>query len=471
MPQPPDATTTSPLDFRRKSSFAQQLLSWLGIAEAPTDETGTEPMPRGPAPEAEVLGLPASLAGRYRILKALGRGATGVVFQAKDLRIGRIIAIKQLYHKASAESLLHRRFLQEARIAGQLDNPNIVTIYDVDDTVPCILMEYLGGNNLAARIRADAPLPTEMALDIMVGVLKGLAAAHSLSVVHRDVKPSNVLFDQYGIPKLSDFGIAHLPIEAGGLVDDAAEPLGGVAGTPNYMAPEQMIPGGKIDARADLYAVGVMGYEMLTGERPYRLGGKGDLRAIRESIHAAPVPTAADFPPEVPAHVREIVLRLLPRDPTRRFTSATAALDAIAETRAELVTLTGASHLASDVMATRLEMYEDILRLFLVDGVISPPERRELIKRAQRLGIKPRQAAKSEERVRVELDLPLLKDIQQFEDMVKELAAAGQLGDEEREALRHYGSSLGLSEEQQRKIEDAALLRPPVVKSKAGLPA
>jgi serine/threonine protein kinase len=285
----------------------------------------------------------------------------------------------------------------------------------------------------------------------------GLSSAHRIGVVHRDIKPQNILFDQYGNPRISDFGIAHLPVEQGGINED--DGWSSVAGTPNYMAPEQMVPGGEIDGRADLYAVGIMAYEMLTGERPYRAGSATSLYELRDVVDNSPMPTASDFPPQISAKTRSLVLRMMQRQARKRFDTADSVIAAIDDAVSELGNVGEAQNISRERVSVRLEMFEDILRMFLVDGVVSPPERRELIKRAQRLGIAERVAKKSEEKVRQEMELPSMKDLQKYESLATELIGDRDYSEDDRVALRSLGDSLGISVDQQRRIDDAVMVR------------
>jgi len=306
-------------------------------------------------------------------------------------------------------------------------------------------------------MRAESPFTEETTLQLIRGILMGLTSAHRIGVVHRDIKPQNILFDQYGNPRISDFGIAHLPVEAGGISED--DGWSSVAGTPNYMAPEQMVPGGEIDGRADLYAVGIMAYEMLTGERPYRAGNATSLYELRDVVDASPMPTAADFPPQVSSKTRSLVLRMMQRAPRKRFDTADAVITAIDDAVSELVTVGEAQNISRERVSVRLEMYEDILRMFLVDGLVSPPERRELIKRAQRLGISERVARKSEDKIRKEMDLPTSKDLNTYEARATELIADRDFSEADRIELRTLGDKLGINIDQQRRIDDAVMVR------------
>lgn len=442
-------------------SFYERLLGWLRPA-ANADEiddrtvvmTAKEGGPR-------LSSLPAMISDRYQIIRTVGRGSFGVVYLARDQRIGRLIAVKVLYSQYRRQEEIYQRFIQEARIAGQLEHPNIVTIYDVEDDGKNarILMEYLGGGHLGGLLGRDQrPLDQRAALLHLRGIVTGLGTAHQRAVVHRDIKPRNILFDQNGIPKISDFGIAHLPIEAGGIdVDGDLTTFG----TPAYMAPEQMIPGHPIDQRADLYAAGLLLYEMLTGRRRFEFDvgmGFGQMLELVKARGAAPL---EDFHDDTAEAVIDLVVRLTQPEPAQRPNTADDVLATINEVLEGL-------HLQGDApdkpvtigtRQVRREMFEDILRLFLVDGVISAPERRELVKRANRLGVMDDHAWDSEERVRAELGLPLRRDLNEYAERVEALMSEREYTEEDRRILRALGRKLSISVAEQRKIEETTIIR------------
>jgi serine/threonine protein kinase len=204
--------------------------------------------------------------GRYEITGTLGRGAMGVVFQARDPLIERVVAIKTvacagLSDKDAEE--FEQRFFREAKSAGQLNHPNIVTIHDVgrSDELAYIAMEYLSGESLRDILDSSAPLSCTRIIEIVAAVADGLAFAHAQGIVHRDIKPANIMVQDSGGVKITDFGIAQLP---GGSLTMA----GAVLGSPKYMSPEQ-VAGQKADGRADIFSLGTVLYEMLTGQPPF----------------------------------------------------------------------------------------------------------------------------------------------------------------------------------------------------------
>ncbi len=437
-----------------KESFAQRLIRWftLGGGEDTTVLLTADS-------NAVLSEVPQPLGKRYEVIKVLGKGAFGVVYLAKDLRIGRLLAMKQLYGKYSESAEIHHRFLQEARIAGQIDNPNIVTIFDVHEEggVPCILMEYLAGGNLSTTLRLDAPLPERTALDLIQGILNGLAAAHRMGVIHRDIKPPNILFDQTGTPKISDFGVAHLPREAGGIDVDASRH---VAGTPCYMAPEQLHSDGQaVDARADLYAAGLMLYEMVTGERFHEFRRPRSMSDLLGRIKAKGPPGNRDYPEGVSSDTKRLIARLLEINPDRRYPNAGIVLRDVEDLLDAAEKVAEVKETAAGIDESRPEMFEDILRLFLVDGVVSAPERRELSKRAKRLGISVADAMDLEENVRREFDLPLLSHLQDFEWQAEKLLKDREYSEDDVRILRQLGEKYGITVDEQRKIEDNVMIK------------
>ncbi len=203
--------------------------------------------------------------GRYRITDKIGEGAMGVVYRGFDPLLERTVAIKtiRLDFNPDERADFDQRFLQEAKSAGRLNHPNIVTVYDAGESgdIAYIAMEYLEGKDLRQLMVKDKPIPADLAVDIVGGIADGLGYAHRHGVVHRDVKPANIMVLQNGAVKLADFGIAHLQ---GGGKTQTSSPIG----TPAYMAPEQFA-GTPVDGRADIFSLGVILYQLLTGRVPF----------------------------------------------------------------------------------------------------------------------------------------------------------------------------------------------------------
>ena len=264
----------------------------------------------------------------YRLEGEIGRGGMGVVYRATDLRLGRAVALKMLLPGATTDGDRLRRFALEARAASALNHPHIVTIYDIEeaDGTLFLAMEFVDGLPLD-RLLARGPLAIPDALTYTIHIASALEAAHASGIVHRDVKPANVIITADGRAKVLDFGLAKL-FHSGPAVETAtalATGPGAMVGTPGYMAPEQ-IEGGAVDARADVFALGATLYEMVSGRRPF--AGKSALALVTSILHDAPPPLRS-VRPEAPAALQSIVDRALAKDPSARYADAS-------EMRAEL---------------------------------------------------------------------------------------------------------------------------------------
>ncbi|MBW7860692.1 MAG: serine/threonine protein kinase [Rhodocyclaceae bacterium] len=253
--------------------------------------------------------------GRYIVTGTLGRGAMGTVYRAEDPLIERTVALKVLaidLHGGVATGF-RERFYREAKSAGRLNHPNIVTIYDVGESgdTPYIAMEFLPGRTLRESLDSGVVLPVRKIVDIALLVARGLEYAHQNGVIHRDIKPANIMLARSGTVKIMDFGIA-LASDAGRTMADA------VLGSPKYMAPEQ-IGGGQADARTDVFALGVTLYEMLTGKDAF--GGETIPEVMHKVLHAMP-PAPASLNPDIPGELDAIVMRALAKSPDDRFQRA-----------------------------------------------------------------------------------------------------------------------------------------------------
>ena len=249
--------------------------------------------------------------GRYEIIEELGRGAMGVVYKAKDPTIGRTVALKTLrldVHGLDAAEMV-RRFQNEARAAGVLSHPNIVTIYDAGecDGIFYIAMEFIQGTTLHELLAEQHILATEDVIQYSRQICKGLDYAHSHGIVHRDVKPANIMITANGTVKIMDFGIA----KAGGSMTSTGQ----VLGTPNYMAPEQ-VKGRPLDGRSDLFSFGVILYEMLTGEKPFV--GQNVTTIIYKIVNENPI-APRDLDVTVHPGLSAIVTRALAKSPDDRY--------------------------------------------------------------------------------------------------------------------------------------------------------
>jgi len=271
---------------------------------------------------AEVL--PAREVGRYQIVEKLGEGAMATVYKAFDPSINRSLVIKFLHANMCATEEYRQRFLREAKAAGMLAHPNIVTIFDVGEIEnrPYIAMELLDGGPLDEMIPEGAELPLRDVLVLGIQIANALDYAHSKGIFHRDIKPANIIRLTDGkTVKLVDFGIAH--VAAGDAMD--ATTAGTIMGTPHYMSPEQA-RGEKIDARSDLWAVGVILYQLLTGKRPFNADSIATL--LLRITQDAPKPVG-ELRADIPASLRRVIARSLNKQPDKRFQSGSELSEAL----------------------------------------------------------------------------------------------------------------------------------------------
>ncbi|MGA7595351.1 MAG: serine/threonine-protein kinase [Gallionella sp.] len=254
--------------------------------------------------------------GRYEVLGELGQGAMGVVYKARDPLIDRVVAIKTINLSLAMDEKdeYEGRFYQEARAAGRLNHPNIVTIYDVGKSgdVAYIAMELLEGRELRDIMNEGALLPIDQVLNIAAQVAQGLAYAHEHEIVHRDVKPSNIMVIRDGHVKITDFGIARMASSS------VRTQTGMVLGSPKYMSPEQVM-GKAIDPRSDIFSLGVMLYEMLTGQAPF--DGENVNAIMYQTLNAVPSPPNT-INPDVPEMVNFIVAKALAKGVEDRYQNA-----------------------------------------------------------------------------------------------------------------------------------------------------
>jgi beta-lactam-binding protein with PASTA domain/tRNA A-37 threonylcarbamoyl transferase component Bud32 len=267
--------------------------------------------------------------GRYQVRSRIARGGMATVYLATDLRLERRVAVKVMHGHLADDHQFKQRFIQEARSAARLAHPNVVNVFDQgqDDESAYLVMEYLPGITLRDLLQQHGPLTSEQTIDISEAVLAGLAAAHKAGIVHRDLKPENVLLADDGRIKIGDFGLARA---ASANTATGAALLGTIA----YLSPE-LVTRGIADARSDIYAVGIMMFEMLTGEQPFK--GEQPMQIAYQHANDS-VPPPSNTNGRVPAELDELVLWATARDPEERPRDARVMLEQLRETESLLHT-------------------------------------------------------------------------------------------------------------------------------------
>src|SRR5262249_52729347 len=258
--------------------------------------------------------------GGYEIRKRLGAGGMGEVYRARDLRLGRDVALKGLPQESASDPARVRRFEREARAAAALNHPNIVTVYEVGsvDAVAYIAMELVEGRTLRELV-AQGPLPLKTALDLACQVANGLAQAHEAGIVHRDLKPENVMLSKDGVAKIVDFGLAkRMAVEADATsAETTLTHEGSIVGTVSYMSPEQAA-GQPVGFHSDQFSFGSILYELVAGGRAFQRKTNVETLAAIINDHPAPIATAD---PKIPAPVPWILDRCLAQQPAPRHAS------------------------------------------------------------------------------------------------------------------------------------------------------
>jgi serine/threonine protein kinase len=274
-----------------------------------------------------------TLPGGYHILDLISVGGMGRVYRAEQSLLGRTVAVKVIHPHLLADENSGARFLTEARAASQLNHPNSIAVFDfgrTDDAQPYIVMEFLRGKDLARVAYEEGPLPFTRIADVLQQVLAALGEAHALGIIHRDLKPENIILEPLrrggDFVKVLDFGLAKLRADS---ASPSVTSPGIVCGTPDFMAPEQG-RGDSIDGRSDLYALGVVLFQLLTGRLPFEADSPTQVVMMHLSI---PVPDPRQVAPEraIPASLVEVTLRALEKDPDRRYQDAQEFADALAE--------------------------------------------------------------------------------------------------------------------------------------------
>ncbi len=296
---------------------------------------------------------PRLLGGRYELDGVVGRGGMAEVYRARDIRLDRIVAIKTLRADLARDQIFQARFRREAQSAASLNHPSIVAVYDTGEDmatglpVPYIVMEYVDGRTVRDLLQEGHRLLPERSLEIIDGVLRALDYSHQAGIVHRDIKPGNVMVTRNGDVKVMDFGIARAMSDAQATMTQTAQ----VIGTAQYLSPEQA-RGERVDSRSDLYSTGCLLYELLTGRPPFT--GDSPVAIAYQHVRENPVPPSR-VDPDVPAWADAIVLKALAKPPGDRYQTA-------ADMRADLQRAASGMPVAA-APPTRLDMYPQTQRM------------------------------------------------------------------------------------------------------------
>src|SRR5438270_931307 len=298
-------TVARPGDSKAKSPFLSPTVVGGPSGEQPARLTG-------------VLAAGSRLGDRYSIVNQLGEGGMGEVYLARDHELDRDVALKVIRVDLASHPAILDRFKREIQLSSNVTHKNVLRVYDLGEFggVKFLTMQYIDGEDLASLMRHDAPLPLPKTIAIFRQICEGLQAAHEQGVIHRDLKPQNVMIDNRGRVAITDFGLAK-SFDYASLTE-----AGKVIGTPHYMSPEQ-VKGIPLDQRSDLYSLGIILYEMLTGTVPF--SGTSAYEVMIQRTQKTPRP-ATDHNPKIPRYLSQILDRCLQANPDLRYSSAAEIL-------------------------------------------------------------------------------------------------------------------------------------------------
>ena len=268
--------------------------------------------------------------GNYEILNRLGAGGMGTVFKARHRRMKRVVALKVLSKEVAATELFLHRFQREVEVIARLTHPNIVMAFDADEAEagPFLVMEFVNGRDLASEVQANGPLPVADAVDRVIQAARGLEYAHAQGIIHRDIKPHNLMRDVDGTVKVADLGLARIGGPSSG--NSSLTQAGSIFGTVDYMSPEQAIDSGSVDARADVYSLGCTLYFLLAGQPPY---AGGTLMAQMLKHRDAPIPSLRAARPDVSVELDAVFARMVAKWPKDRPASMTEVVRELEQVR------------------------------------------------------------------------------------------------------------------------------------------
>lgn len=270
--------------------------------------------------EQSVIG---KIVDNYQITAVLGKGGMGVVYKARNMALEKDVALKMMDASLARDESFLKRFQSEAKALAKLQNPNIVTVHDLRETKLgfCIIMEYVEGTTLAAKIKQWGPLPVKMAVSVFKQMLTALDHAHKVGVIHRDIKPSNIMLTEQNVVKVTDFGLAKIQQVS------AATVTMGTGGTLYYMSPEQVRGLSNVDDRGDIYSLGMTMYEAVAGNVPFS-DADADF-SIRQAIVEGKIPPPSKINPALPKELVKIIMKSIDKDPEKRYQSAAEMRDAL----------------------------------------------------------------------------------------------------------------------------------------------